>query len=160
MNDLEFLYARTRGAREVLFEYLKTVPPNDLHQTHLAFGRGSLLENAAHIAGCYRFWVGEVGLKIPARDLEILPSTTLDDVQAEFLEVDAMVIQALEGFKDLEREFEWLDENGTLRVSGRWLLLHPITHEFQHKGQMLSLGRMLGYPAGPRFDTALPPPNG
>jgi uncharacterized damage-inducible protein DinB len=33
--------------------------------------------------------------------------------------------------------------------------MHPLTHEFHHKGQMLAMGRMLGHPFPPGRDTDL-----
>ena len=43
-------------------------------------------------------------------------------------------------------------------VTARWLLLHPITHEFHHKGQVVTLLRRLGHPVS--VDLDLPPPGG
>lgn len=160
MNDLEFLYEQTRAMRENLFTYLETLPFELLHQAHPAFGRGTLLETAAHVADCYHFWTGEVGLEETPLELEIGSSDTVSVLRSAFAGVDALMARASTRFTDLEREFEWTDAKGTLRLSQRWLLLHPITHEFHHKGQMVSLGRALGHPAGPRFDTDLPPLGG
>ena len=160
MNDLEFLYTQTRAMRENLFTYFETLPFELLHQTHPAFGRGSLLETAAHVVDTYHFWVGEVGLEETPLELEIQPSDTVAVLRSAFAGVDALMARAFTHFTDLEREFEWTDAKGSLRLSKRWLLLHPLTHEFHHKGQMVSLGRALGNPVGPRFDTDLPPPGG
>ncbi|WP_376777678.1 DinB family protein [Deinococcus rubellus] len=33
--------------------------------------------------------------------------------------------------------------------------MHPITHEFHHKGQLLALGRVLGFPLASGGDTDL-----
>jgi len=42
-----------------------------------------------------------------------------------------------------------------LVVTPRWLFTHTVTHEFHHKGQVVSLGRRLGYPP-PETDLVLP----
>ncbi len=160
MNDLEFLYQQTRALRQTLFEYLETFPLELLHQNHPAFGRGSVLETAAHVADCYHFWTGEVGLEESPIELEILPSDTVTVLRDGFAGVDELMARAFERFSDLEHEFEWTDAKGTLRLSQRWLLLHPLTHEFHHKGQILSLGRALGYGLGAGIDADLPPPSG
>ncbi len=43
-------------------------------------------------------------------------------------------------------------------LTRRWLVLHPITHEFHHKGQVASLGRALGHPVPEGTDLDLVPP--
>lgn len=45
-----------------------------------------------------------------------------------------------------------------MSVSQRWLLMHPITHEFHHKGQMMTPARIWGYTMPPETDTDLVPP--
>jgi uncharacterized damage-inducible protein DinB len=68
--------------------------------------------------------------------------------------VDDVVEEALTGPGGLERVATWRDR----RLSLRYLLLHPVTHEFHHKGQVTSLGRILGHPVpdGTDLDLALP----
>ncbi len=33
-----------------------------------------------------------------------------------------------------------------LIATPRWLFTHTVTHEFHHKGQVVAMGRLLGYP--------------
>jgi uncharacterized damage-inducible protein DinB len=43
-------------------------------------------------------------------------------------------------------------------VTACWLVLHPVTHEFHHKGQVVTLLRRLDHPV--TVDLDLPPPAG
>lgn len=80
-------------------------------------------------------------------------------VRAAFAEVDVAVAEALATFADLDEPFAWTDpQGGTKTLTRRWLLLHPITHEFHHNGQALALGRVLGHPHPGRFVTYLVAP--
>jgi uncharacterized damage-inducible protein DinB len=80
-------------------------------------------------------------------------------MRAVFAQADAVVEEALQAFIQLDQVYEWTHpvRGWKANVTQRWLLLHPITHEFHHKGQITALGRGLGYPAvgSPGGDTDL-----
>lgn len=75
-----------------------------------------------------------------------------------YAEEDAVIERAFEAFTIPDEVFDLTLPNEVLRVTQRWLVMHPVTHEFHHKGQMLTMGRILGhpYPAGPDTDLAVP----
>ncbi len=150
--DAGELYAWVRRTREELFRYAAGVPAVALRKTHPAF-RDSMLGLMAHVAECYLHWTGGVGLGMEVVELK-RPVTELDDVRALFRRVDDVVEEALTGPGGLERVAMWRDR----RLSLRYLLLHPVTHEFHHKGQVTSLGRILGHPVpdGTDLDLVLP----
>ncbi len=125
-------------------------------RTFYDFAYGSLSAIQAHVADCYRLWVGTVGLGGAGE-----PRLEANDVQAlrdVFAQVDATVLRALNGFTDLDASFIWTSPSGEIKLSRRWLVLHPITHEFHHKGQALALARVLGYPHPGKPDTDLVDP--
>jgi uncharacterized damage-inducible protein DinB len=150
--DVAELYRWVRRTREGLFGYAAGVPLPALRRKHPAF-RDSMLGLLAHVAECYLHWTGGVGLGLEVVELE-RPVTALDDVRALFRRVDDVVEEAMEGPGGLDRTATWRDR----RLPLRWLLLHPITHEFHHKGQVTSLGRILGHPVpeGTDLDLVLP----
>jgi uncharacterized damage-inducible protein DinB len=77
-------------------------------------------------------------------------------MQQKFLEMDVMLELTFTSFTDLETIFEVVRPNrDTLMVSQRWLVMHPITHEFHHKGQLLALARVLGHPIPSHMDADL-----
>lgn len=151
-GDVAFLYTLVRRTREGVFGYCAGVPKKVLRQRHAAF-RDSMLGLLAHVAECYLHWTGKVGLGLEPITLE-RPVTELDDVRALFRHVDDVVEEALTGRGGLDRMVSFEERP----LSLRWLVLHPITHEFHHKGQLTSLGRVLGHPVpeGTDLDLVLP----
>lgn len=150
VGDIDVLYGWVRQTREVLFRYAASLPVAVRRSTHPGF-HDSMLGLMAHAAECYQRWTGGVGQGLEVIELP-RPVRELDDVRAQFRRVDDIVHEALAD--DLDRTVTWREQ----RLPLRWLVLHPITHEFHHKGQIATLGRMLGYPVpeGTDLDLVLP----
>ena len=141
------MYNLVKRTRAILFDYLETLPTEIYLKEHPDFAYGSIRNIQAHVAGCYSFWLAEMALKLesPAKNFELLPNAPA--MRAAFLGIDDLVLQALETFQNLDAPLELtLPEGNPMMVSQRWLILHPITHEFHHKGQLLALARVLGHP--------------
>lgn len=159
-DDLRLFYGWIKGSRQRVFAWLDTLPPEVFTQERPDFAYGSLRNIQAHVAGCYRVWVGHKGLELPAFQ-QALNEADLPDVaamRAAFGEVDAMLETAFEQFANLDAPLDIIFHGQPIRVTQRWLLMHPMTHEFHHKGQLLARGRVLGhpYPDGPDTDLPLP----
>ena len=157
-DDLRGFYRLIQGSRERVFAWAESLPPGVYTRRHPDFAYGSVRNIHAHVADCYLAWIGERGLGL---DVPELGAAELPDVAAmrkRYAEVDAVVERALGEFTDLDAPISIPHRDGTLEVTRRWLLLHPFTHEFHHKGQALALGRVLGhpYPPGPDTDLLLP----
>lgn len=155
-DDLKLMYGWVKRTREVLFEYTESLSNDVYTLEQTGFAHGSIRNIHAHIAECYLWWVGHVGLK---RDWVDFEPSSIPDVKAmrqKFLEVDAVLEEAFEKFDRLDTAFAFeRPGRDTLRVTQRWLVVHPLTHEFHHKGQLLALGRALGHPLPPGGDTDL-----
>jgi uncharacterized damage-inducible protein DinB len=160
-DDLRLLYSWVRGSRERVFAWLESLPPGVLATEHPDFAYGSLRTIQAHVADCYLLWVGRRGLGL-GQDEPWIDASSLKDVAALrelFQKVDDVLATAFGRFSDLDAPMTVPDgPYEPLHVTQRWLIMHPVTHEFHHKGQMLALGRVLGhpYPPGPDTDLALP----
>lgn len=158
-EDLWGFYRLVRGSRERVFGWAQTLPPEVYTQERPDFAYGSLRNIQAHVADCYLAWVGErgLGLKVPDTDVAQYPDAAA--MRRRYAEVDAVVERALNEFAELDAPLLISHRDGPLEVTQRWLLLHPFTHEFHHKGQLLALGRVLGHPYPPGPDTDLPLPS-
>jgi uncharacterized damage-inducible protein DinB len=154
---LRLSYAWVKQTREVVFRYCETLPPQIYAREHPDFGFGSIRKLHAHVAECYLWWVGTAGLGLPQPTIERNNLSNVAAMRRLFAQVDAVVDDALRNFTRLDEVYEWTPpgRDRTVRVSQRWLILHPLTHEFHHKGQMVALGRVLGYPAPAAYDTDL-----
>lgn len=105
--------------------------------------------------------VGHYGLRLEQYEgaFEVPGPQDAQAMRAAFREVDRVVEQACASFIQPDEVFELIRPGrDRLQVTQRWLIMHPITHEFHHKGQLLALGRILGHPlpAGGDTDLVLP----
>ena len=135
-----------RDSRKVLFEYCKTISNADFTSTHSSFGRGGSIRNLiVHIANTYEFWIGKEFLKKEMVFTDYACVTGMEDAVRLFNAVDHLMeefFSAAEnpGSDDIKAVIR--EENS---LSAFKLFTHVITHEFHHKGQILSLSRQLGY---------------
>jgi uncharacterized damage-inducible protein DinB len=158
MDPLILMYDWVRRTREILFDYTDSLPNDVYTLEHPDFAYGSIRNIHAHVAGCYQFWVGAMGLQQTISYVDE-PASGLPDaasMRAAFANVDVMLEEAFEKFQSLDEPLEVVRPGrDVLMVSQRWLVTHPITHEFHHKGQLLALGRVLGHPLPSNVDTDL-----
>jgi uncharacterized damage-inducible protein DinB len=122
------------------------------------YGQGSILSILTHVADSYGRWVGTTLLEEPW-DAADTPGD-LPSLSAWFARVDVLLERALTCSRMKSGEtFETVDfEGNRRRLTAGWVVLHPITHEFHHKGQVVTLLRRLGHPI--TVDLDLPPPGG
>ncbi|MCC3152747.1 DinB family protein [Hymenobacter sp. BT770] len=141
-------YHLVQGARAALLDYCAKLRPEHLVAPVAAFNQSSVRDLLVHVAGAYHVWLGQVSMQRPARRL--LPSEVPDVAALRRLygEVDALVADFVQHFAGrwLETaEFSFPGRPAPLQLSPMELFTHVITHEFHHKGQVLSMGRQLGY---------------
>ena len=114
--------------------------------THSSFGRGGSIRNLiVHIATTYQFWIGQEFLKKEMVFTEYTSITGMEDVVRLFNSVDLLMEEFFSEAENLGRDDikPGIKEENTLYAFK--LFTHVITHEFHHKGQILSLSRQLGY---------------
>jgi uncharacterized damage-inducible protein DinB len=156
-DDLKTFYALTTRTRVGVLNWLETLPEDAWTLERPDFAYGSLRNIYGHIAGCYLWWLDHVALGRPAGDDPQVQ--TVAELRDVFTKVDAIVAEALETFTDLDAPFLWTNSRGAQEtLTKRWLILHPITHEFHHKGQALALARVIGHPLPSSLDLDLVTP--
>ncbi|MFD0049416.1 DinB family protein [Actinomycetes bacterium NPDC127524] len=150
LNVLREQYAFISSTRQVLFMFLEDIPLEKLHETVSGFGHSSIIRTHIHVSDCYLSWLGRFALKQPfkfADEFEIEHSN-VKKVRERFDLVDEIVQQFLEEFNSLyfdkiANQVKWQKEPWS--TTPLWLLTHTETHEFHHKGQIVSMTRHLGY---------------
>ncbi len=161
-QDLQLFYGLVQRTRVGVLDWLETLPEAVFVQERSDFAYGSLRNVYAHIAECYLWWAGHVGFETAWEQDPTTPEDAPQDVaqlRVMFARVDTVVLNALEQWSDWDAPFEWVSPRGFKEtLSKRWLLLHPITHEFHHKGQALALARVMGFPYSGKADTDLVSP--
>ena len=140
-------YEAIQGSRHALFEYCKTISEQDLLNENSSFGRGGSIRNLlVHIANVYEFWIAKNALVKKISFTAYQSKQNINEIIAVFEQVDIFMQEFIELFRENETiQIEYELNGSQNRVSLLKLFTHVITHEFHHKGQILSLSRHLGY---------------
>lgn len=147
MEVFENQYGLVKDCRNVLFKYCKSISQDDFTKSVETFGWGGSIRNLlTHIANTYQFWIGHNVLKenVTFPDYESIKniSDAIDLYDNVNFIMEAFFTKFAE-LKDLKINYEI---NGVSGESNPFrIFTHVITHEFHHKGQILSLSRKLGY---------------
>lgn len=148
MNVLKRQYDLVKQSRELLFTYCERLNNNDYSKELEGFGVGSIRNLHAHVAECYQSWLGNFALKQQITMVNPYTVDNVDEMRHLFKETDTLVYKFLNQFEGQYEEtllgpVPWQENNEKLSIL--WLFTHTITHEFHHKGQIVSIGRHLGY---------------
>lgn len=144
---LKSQYQLVQQSRKTLFDYCRTISPKDFVNQNNSFGRGGSIRNLlVHIANTYEFWIIKHALQNKITFTEYSTKNSIEEVENLFRSIDNGVFKFLDKYETKIFEKSNFKINGVTRsISAFELFTHMITHEFHHKGQILSLSRHLGY---------------
>lgn len=147
-----FTYAReqygfVRDARAVLLAYCGHIADEDLLKEHPAFGKGGSIRNLlVHIANTYEYWIGQCALSREMRFTDYGSQRHIRDIEDLFGAVDRLMVAFIDTLRQAEPGEIHYEINGVPHIASPFRLFsHVITHEFHHKGQILTLSRQWGY---------------
>ena len=148
MNVLKEQYDLIKHTRKVLFHFCEKIEQKDYTKDVDGYGWGSIRNLHVHIAECYQSWIGRFALETSEPVVKESEVTDVNDMRKVFERVDELVYRFLDEYdgrfdEKISRKVNWKEEEEEL--SPLWLLTHTITHEFHHKGQIVTLARALGY---------------
>jgi uncharacterized damage-inducible protein DinB len=139
-------YNYVKESRNVLFEYCKTISPEDFINQNTSFGRGGSMRNLlVHIANTYEYWIANLALKKNLKPAEYEDNLTIQEVILLFDSVDIFMEEFILEMNLSDREIVYEIQGSKNSASALKFFSHVITHEYHHKGQILSLSRHLGY---------------
>lgn len=147
-NLLTTQYESIKSARGVLFDYCETISNADLFKNISAFNDSSMADLLVHNANTYRSWIGNFGLDKGMPFDETGDVKNLDEIRNLFDEVNLVVDEFLNKYADdYEKQLTKLIAHKRITITSTPLQLftHVITHEFHHKGQILTMSRILGH---------------
>jgi len=141
-------YEEIKGARGALFAYCRSMKESDLFKKVEAFNNNSIIDLLVHNANTYISWLKNLGLDgtVPFHESEDIQS--FNDVERIFEDVNLFVGGFLQKYSsDYQLPFtKKIAHKGiVVTVKPLQLFTHVVTHEFHHKGQILTMSRMLGY---------------
>jgi uncharacterized damage-inducible protein DinB len=141
-------YKLIQESRHIVLNYCADLPPTDFVKEIEHFGRGSIRNTLVHIANVYEFWIGKFSLGTVKVFTEINEVKTAQEIRALISNIDVMVETFLEKYKLCIND-PIIGVVPVLKTQKEYsaltLITHVITHEFHHKGQVMTMGRILGY---------------
>lgn len=150
MDKIE--YEWVKQTRQIVLDQCRELNEDEFTK-EFEFGFQSIRDSLVHVAGCYHAWLGSFVLSETSSPLltkEVINKMKVDDIQRYFKQADEFVESVFEQFTDkfdeiIEKELSWKVGSETVRKTPHQLLIHSITHEFHHKGQIVTMLRLLGY---------------
>ncbi|TSB45953.1 DinB family protein [Alkalicoccobacillus porphyridii] len=140
-------YNWIQKTRETLFQYCESLPEEDYVKELESFGGDSIRNLHAHVAECYQIWLGKRALELELSEVDAKQIRSVHKMRELFRQTDEMIYTFLSTYED-----KWeasirlnLRDGSSLDLTALWLYTHTTTHEFHHKGQIVKLGRQLGY---------------
>jgi uncharacterized damage-inducible protein DinB len=134
---------------DLLLRHVATVPDHLWREPISGFGHASVWKQLVHMLSCEEGWVHDLQDK-PFAGFREEDVPTIPALQATKARIQDATRTYLDGLSEAElnrtlakRPEDW---GGELR-SPAFILLHVITHAFHHKGQIVAMLRMHGYPA-------------
>ncbi|CAG9620394.1 DinB family protein [Sutcliffiella rhizosphaerae] len=136
-----------KRTRETLFDYCEGMEQSDYLKELESFGGDSIRNLHVHVAGCYQFWLGKHGLGKTIPKVEPETVKNVHEMKVLFQKIDDLVEEFLQNYKDNWGEAipVTFRTGDSALFSTLWLFTHTTTHEFHHKGQIVKIGRQLGY---------------
>lgn len=138
-------YQMIQESRQILFEYCRQLTTDDFLRIHPGFGRGGSIRNlTVHIGNTYQFWIGKHALKSDEPITAYESITDTGGLVNLFLKIDELMSSFITNLDEsVPIEIRLPDQ--IRKIEYLSLFTHVITHEFHHKGQVLSLSRQWGY---------------
>jgi uncharacterized damage-inducible protein DinB len=142
------LHAAMHQRLDLLLRHVATVPEELHHKPISGFGHSSVWKQLVHILTCEEGWVHDLQNEPFAGwcEEDCLTMAALQTAKARIREATRTYLldlnEAQLNTTLTQRPVDW---GGELR-SPAFILLHVITHAFHHKGQVVAMLRMLGYP--------------
>jgi uncharacterized damage-inducible protein DinB len=155
-DGIRELHGAMHERLDLLLRHVATVPDTLLREPISGFGYPSVWKQLVHLLSCEEGWVHDLQDKAfagwreedsPTMKALLASKGRIRDATRVYVE---SLNEALLNTTLVRRPQDW---GGELR-SPAFILLHVITHAFHHKGQIVAMLRILGYPAP---DTDLQP---
>lgn len=143
----KYQYKLIQQSRRTLFDYCRTISNEDFLNKNNSFGRGGSIRNLlVHIANTYEYWIIKHALNKDISITGYITKNKIDEVVELFSSIDNEILDFSNKYESSKFDSFNLEINRiTKSITAFELFTHVITHEFHHKGQILSLSRHLGY---------------
>ncbi len=146
---LKTQYTFLQGSRQALLNFVENQVGPDLNTPIAAFDGRTIRYLLVHIGGCYHHWLEKFAVKRDYEKLNEEDFETIASIRAMFDGVNKTMTQFLTDFAEKLNDpiiRTLLPEQRKVSATALEIFTHVVTHEFHHKGQILTMCRLLGYP--------------
>lgn len=144
---LQAQYKMIQGSRNVLLDYCNTVTADHFLFENNGFGRGGSMRNLlVHNGTTYQYWIGEHALGRKMLYPAYKSISTVQECRKFYTDIDDLITEFLDHFNGSYVQPVSSERDGKITTATPLeVFTHVCTHEFHHKGQILSISRQLGY---------------
>jgi uncharacterized damage-inducible protein DinB len=142
-----FLYHRDH-ARKKLFEFLAGFERDDFTRPLDCLGEGSIRDRAVHMMDTERFWTSVLQNRVstPLRTEDFPDANSLVASSHEATDRTLNILHTADaGWFNRPDLFSLPGRGAPLTLVPSMVILHVLTHEFHHKGQICAAARAMGY---------------
>lgn len=140
-------YQLLKESREVVFHFLESEVQMDISAKVSVFNNKNVIYMLVHVANTYLAWVDIFALKSDRKYYDEKDFSSTLQLRLLFEEVNTIMGTFLVRFKEEPLKsvagYKW--ENKFIETDALAIFTHVITHEFHHKGQIMSMCGLLGH---------------
>lgn len=148
MNLLKTQYNFIKDSRSVLLDYCSKISYEDFTKVNDNFGGRSIEFLFLHIINTYKYWLIDFPEQTDSLYINYISKLNLEKIRKLFKEADNIASEFIEKYSTEmnNRIFRTIqNKNISLTATPLQLFTHVTMHEFHHRGQILTMSRMLGY---------------
>src|SRR5690606_31768261 len=147
MSDLlSIQYNLIRKSREVVFRFLEVGVKHDIAKPLPSFNGKTISYLYVHIANTYIAWAGNFALDGSSAYYDQDAPLNISELQRLFAQVDETMSRFIHHFAgnptQAVKGYKWPEKY--IETDAFGIFTHVITHEFHHKGQAMTMARLLG----------------
>ena len=146
MEILKKQYELIKGSRQAMLGFIAEQAAAQLTTPIIEFNNSNIRYLLVHIANTYKHWGGNFAMK---KGLLYIDDNTVNDItsiQKLFNEIDELMMEFLDSFDNHNIKITNTLRTGKIaEITILELFTHMITHEFHHKGQIMTMCRLLGH---------------
>ncbi len=146
MDILKQQYELIKGSRQVMLNFIEEQVGEGYSVPIKEFNSKNVRYFLLHINNTYKHWGANFGMNKKLPYIDYNNQVSITEVRELFDETDKLLSEFLNHFKQLDKPVTNTTNSGMLlTVTPLELFTHMTTHEFHHKGQIMTMCRLLGY---------------
>jgi uncharacterized damage-inducible protein DinB len=136
-----------RDSRQVIFQFLETQVKEHISTPLAAFNNKTICYMYLHIANTYIAWAGNFALRELTAYYDQDRPVSLGELRDVYEGVDVIMQRFTDHFSlqpgKPVKGFKWPEKY--IETDALGIFTHVLTHEFHHKGQAMTMARLLGH---------------